>query len=213
VTGSYPAQPMPEAILLLERWHRAYARLAVVSEAPAAAALDNRVQIAHVKGREGSPPSRPPGDEPLADRHRRKLREWYLLFAGPSPYGDTDHPGVSELRKLCSEIERDTDRMTHRAPARKLESETERDARCLSDYEGVHYEDAAVKEGCSPGWMRKLRSRAGRRPLDGLIADKNTSQSGRTLPVTSSECATSGTPKDAAGSGSATTPDDGGSRH
>jgi hypothetical protein len=161
-----PPERRAPILVLLVRWQRVYTALSVTAEAPAAAALDTRVQITTGKS-DGSPPPRLQ-EEPPADRSRRELEEWVeRLVADPADY-DRD---LARLRTICAKVERELAHRTYRAPGRHEESERERDRRCLTEYEGVHYADAAVREGCSGSWFRKLREQAKRDPRYGRLLD------------------------------------------
>lgn len=152
-----------EGTELLRRWRAAMTQLSVVTEAPAAKALDESVQITgSTKG--DSAPKR--ADEALVDKHRRSMERWVLDCRRDGRR--TVDPNLDRLRKLVAEAEYDLEHVRHRTPNRRLETTNERDARVLREYEGVHYIDAAEREVCSPSWVRTIRERNGRCALDGL---------------------------------------------
>jgi hypothetical protein len=153
-----------EAEDLIGRMRVTLAELALISEAPAAKALDERVQITTGGKSEGTPPARPL-EPPLFDKHRDQLNGWVDLRRG-DPLHD---PDLLHLRWVVSSAENDLKHAKYRSPNRRAETTAERDARCLTDYEGVHYVDAAESEGCTRSWLRTLRTKSGREPSYGTV--------------------------------------------
>lgn len=139
---------------LRARWFTAFAGLLLLSEADAARAFDDRIQITG-SSKDSSPPKGP--SQSLAEVHRSRIKAWQERPDGV----------LSELHELVIEAEFALDHARYRSPVRLddrgfAESESERDIRVLREYEGVHEREVAVRERCTRTWVRELRHRGGR---------------------------------------------------